>query len=427
MASKKEVHVMAQVHKNFTDSQVRELFDRYVKGEIKRKHIQAVLGIKKSRFFELLKLYRENEKDFSIEYSRKKPTRGIDPAIEKNIYKELKVDKELIVNPATPIRAYNYSYIKDRLEKKHKQKVSVPTIIDRAKKGDYYLKKKQKKTHDREVLTNYVGELIQHDASYHLFAPHAGKKWHLITSIDDFSRYLLHAALLERESSWAHIHGLEVVIVTHGFPVSYYIDSHSIFRFVRGRDEIHYKHHLQTDDTDPQWKQVLRDCRVDWTHALSPQAKGKIERPYRWIQDHLARTCFREKVTDIADARNILKEEIREYNYKRVHSTTGEIPHIRFKNALRDKKTLFRKFEIPKPYESVRDIFCFRITRVADGYRRVGINNVQFKVNKVNPMDKLNLRIYPISKLYSEVRFWRGSELLDIQKIKNEDLKRIIH
>lgn len=418
---------MAQLHKNYSDSQVRQLFDRYEKNEIKREHVETMLNISRAHFFRLLEKYRKNPQEFSIRYSRKKSTRGIDPAIENNIYSELRIDKELIINSATPIKAYNYSYIKDRLSKKYKQDVSLPTIIGRAKREGYYLKKKQRKTHDREVLTNYVGELIQHDASYHLFAPNADKKWYLITSLDDFSRYILYAALLERESSWAHIHGLEVVIVTHGFPVKYYVDSHSIFRFVRGRDEIHYKHYLQTDDTDPQWKQVLRDCRVDWTHALSPQAKGKVERPYRWAQDHLARTCAREGVKEITDARKILKEEIREYNHKRVHSTTGEIPYIRFQKALREKRSLFRKFEIPKPYKSVKDVFCFRISRTTDGYRKVGINNIMFKVNGANPREKLNLRIYPTGKLYSEVRFWREKELLDIQKIKNEDLKRVIH
>lgn len=427
MNLKKEVHVMAQLHKNFTDSQVRQLFDRYEKKEIKRDHVETILNISRSHFFRLLEKYRKNPNNFSIAYNRKKSTRGIDPAIEKNIYNELKIDKTLIINPATPIRTYNYSYVKDRLSKKYDQEVSLPTIIDRAKKEGYYLKKKQRTTHDREVLTNYVGELIQHDASYHLFAPYADKKWYLITSLDDFSRYILYAALLERESSWAHIRGLEAVMVKHGFPVKYYVDSHSIFRFVRGRDEICYKHNLQTDDTDPQWKQVLRDCHVDWTHALSPQAKGKIERPYRWVQDHLARTCARGGVKEIVDAREILKEEIREYNNERVHSTTGEIPHIRFQKALREKKSLFRKFEIPKPYKSVKDIFCFRLSRITDGYRKIGINNVMFKVNGANPREKLNLRIYPTGNLYSEVRFWKNKELLDIQTIKNTDLKRVIH
>lgn len=417
---------MVQIHNRFTDLEVKQLFDRYENGEVKRRHVETILEIGKSRFFELLKVYREEKDKFSIGYKRKRPTRGIEVAIEKNIYKELKIDKVLIENPGTSIRAYNYSYIKDRLSKRYKQEVSLPTIINRAKREGYYLKKKQRKTHDREVLTNYVGELIQHDASYHLFAPDVGRKWCLITSLDDFSRCLLYAVLLERENAWAHIQGLQTVIVTYGFPLSYYVDCHSTFRFIRGRDEIHYRHNLMTDESTPQWKQVLDDCRVKVTYALSPQAKGKIERPYQWIQDHLVRTCAREGVRDIRDARQVLRQEVREYNHRRVHSTTKEVPYIRFQKALRDKRSLFRGFEIPKPYVSVKDVFCFRMVRVTDGYRKVGINNIQFKINKANPKEKIDLRIYPVSNLYSEVRFWRGEELLDVQKIKNTDLKKVI-
>jgi len=35
-------------------------------------------------------------------------------------------------------------------------------------------------------------------------------------------------------------------------------------------------------------------------YALSPQAKGKVERPYRWIQDRLVKTCYRENIRDIS-------------------------------------------------------------------------------------------------------------------------------
>jgi hypothetical protein len=34
---------------------------------------------------------------------------------------------------------------------------------------------------------------------------------------------------------------------------------------------------------------------VNATYALSPQAKGKIERAYRWLQDRIVWTCAREK------------------------------------------------------------------------------------------------------------------------------------
>ncbi len=46
---------MSQVHKRFTPDQVKELLERYTKNEIERKYIQEILGIKKRRFFILLK------------------------------------------------------------------------------------------------------------------------------------------------------------------------------------------------------------------------------------------------------------------------------------------------------------------------------------------------------------------------------------
>jgi len=79
----------------------------------------------------------------------------------------------------------------------------------------------------------------------------------------------------------------------------------SIFRFVESRDSIWKRHHLNTDDADPQWKMVLRECRIKVIYALSPQAKGKIERPYRWLQDRIVRTCARENVTTIERTREI--------------------------------------------------------------------------------------------------------------------------
>ncbi|MBE0432469.1 hypothetical protein IBX73_03265 [candidate division WOR-3 bacterium] len=75
---------------------------------------------------------------------------------------------------------------------------------------------------------------------------------------------------------------------------AYYVDSHRIFRFVQGRDSIWRRHHLLTDDVDTQWQQVMKVCGIKIIHALSPRAKGKVERPYGWLQDRLVRTCVRK-------------------------------------------------------------------------------------------------------------------------------------
>ena len=157
---------MKQLHKKFTDYQIKELITRYLKKKIARKYIQEILGIKKTRFFALVKRLKTDPENFSISYSRKTPTRKISKDIEKNIVKELKIEKDLIKAKEVPIKYYNYSYIKDLLEQKYNQRVSLPTIIDRAKRNNFYFLRPKRKAHEKEVITNYPGELI-----YSLYLP----------------------------------------------------------------------------------------------------------------------------------------------------------------------------------------------------------------------------------------------------------------
>jgi len=166
-----------QLHKNFNDEQVKLLLKSYVDKEIKINYILSTLGIKRSRFFKLLNRYKKDPDNFSIQYNRKTINRKINKTIETNIIKELNREKILILDKEVPIRCYNYTYIKDCLENDYNQRVSLSTIIKRAKTNGFYLTKPKRKAHDREVITNYPGELIQHDSSHHLFAPYAASKW----------------------------------------------------------------------------------------------------------------------------------------------------------------------------------------------------------------------------------------------------------
>lgn len=414
---------MGQLHKKFTDKQVKDFIERYLRKEIERKYIEKILDIQTRQFWKLIERYRKAPDKFTVQYRRKKQCRKIDETVERNILQELMIEQKLIKDKDVPITSYNYSYIKKHLDVKYNQKVSVPTIINRAKKHDFYLKRKKHKAHDRHVATKYAGELIQHDSSMHLFAPDAQKKWYLITSLDDHSRYILYARFVSKETSYSHIRALEAVLTKFGMPYCYYVDSHSIFRFVQQRDSIWRKHQVLTDQADTQWKQVLQDCNVKVSYALSPQAKGKIERPYRWLQDHIVRTCTRENITTIKEAQKILNREIYRYNYKTIHSTTMEVPHLRFQNALEANQSLFRDFQIPAPFKSIKDVFCLRIRRTVDGYRKISINNIAFRVNGANPYDVLDIRIYPLTSNLSELRFWNKNRLVDVRKIKNSDLK----
>ena len=131
-----------------------------------------------------------------------------------------------------PITDFNYSAIRDILVEKHGLTVSLPTIIARAKQWAATARG-LKATHTREVLTNYAGELIQHDASIHQWSPYIQEKFVAITSLDDYSRGLLFADLFKTENTWNHIHAVKSVVLSYGCPKSYYADQHSIFRYVK--------------------------------------------------------------------------------------------------------------------------------------------------------------------------------------------------
>ena len=216
----------------------------------------------------------------------------------------------------------------------------------------------------------------------------------------------------------------KAVALLYGLPYSYYVDSHSIFRFVQGRDSLYRKHYLLTDDAQTQWKRILDDLGISVTYALSPQAKGKAERPYGWIQDRIVRTCAREGIADIGDAEKVLSKEMNRYNYKQVHSTTGEIPYIRFKRALSDKVSLFREFDLLPQYKSIKDIFCIKMTRIIDAYRQISINNLKLKLNGA-PRDTAEINIYPVDKEITELRIWCNKQLIDVIEVKPCDLKMV--
>ena len=337
----------------------------------------------------------------------RRPDRSESSAVEASLEHELRREKGLVEDRRLPISDYNYSAVRDRLVKDGLT-VSLSTVIDRAKRLDCYKPPHKTKAHDREVITAAIGALIQHDASHHQWSPFASEEWTLITSIDDFPDTSgLFADFFAQETTWAHIQAAQRLIQQYGIPFRYYVDSLRVFRFVRSRDSMYYKNVLGTDEADPQWLQVMRLMNVDVTYALSPQAKGKVERPYRWLQDRVVRTCALEKIDQLHDAHSVLEGEIDRYNNHQVHSTTGEIPSVRFEKAQAEGRNLFRAFSLPQPYQSAKDVFCLHETRIVNGYRRISLHNHEIDVPHVDLREHVDIHLVPdVIKNVMDVRIW---------------------
>lgn len=413
----------SQLHRRFSREQVVVILEKYRDGNVSALDAQRYLNLKKSQFFVLVKKYRtQGKKDFSITYPRHTANHVISPKVRTRIVSELVKQKQLIVRKDVPLDRYNYAFVKDTLQRTHHISVSASTVGEIAHDLGYVVGKKQiPNDHTRVVTSACVGELLQHDTSIHLFAPDAKEKWYLITTLDDCSRDFLYGKLFLHETSWAHISAMESVCTRYGIPLAYYSDSHSIFRYVRARDVLrpHHSFHTFTDDVLTQWKAVTQELGIKALYATSPQAKGKIERPYRWLQDHLVRRFVNERVTNIDVANTILADELRAYNQTRIHSITEEIPHIRLNTRIHEGKSLFRPLTTPPHLASVADVFSLRFYRQTDGYRKITINNLKFQIQGAHTYAPTEIRMRPSKKEgVLAIAYFQDGHLLSRENIK---------
>ena len=138
--------------------------------------------------------------------------------------------------------------------------------------------------------------------------------------------------------------------------------------------------------------------------------KDKIERPYRWMQDRIIRTCALENLGEFSEAREVLKEELDRYNNHQVHSTTGEIPRIRFEKALNEGNSLLRPLSLPVPYT---DVFCLREQRRVNAYSRISLFRHEIQVPNT-PLHKLvDIHMIPDQeKSTMDIRIWWNNSMV---------------
>ena len=171
---------------------------------------------------------------------------------------------------------------------------------------------------------------------------------------------------------------------------------------------------------------MQKELNIQSTYALSPQAKGKIERPYQWLQDRVVRRSSKDHVTKFNEVKEIFRDEVSRYNNRQVHSTTKEIPMMRLEAALNQNRTMFRPFKIPKPYESTKDIFCLRTTRAVNHYQKIALHNLMFDVPDVRPGQEVDIRIRPEPESgQAEIRIWHQDKLQTAKVILLKDLPQV--
>ena len=114
------------------------------------------------------------------------------------------------------------------------------------------------------------GELIQIDGSPHEWFEGRGPRCTLIVFIDDATNRLTGLRFAPVESGQAYLTTLRDQILGHGRPLAFYSDRHGIFR-VNAKDAM-------SGDGKTEFGRVVERLGITLINALTPQAKGRVER-----------------------------------------------------------------------------------------------------------------------------------------------------
>jgi transposase len=138
------------------------------------------------------------------------------------------------------------------------------------------------------------GELVQIDGSPHRWFEERGPRCTLIVFIDDATSRLVGLRFEPAESTNAYFRTAHDYFRRFGLPQSLYSDRHSIFR-------INSSANTTGDSTD--FAKAMDALNIELICANSPQAKGRVERANRTLQDRLIKELRIANVNSI-DAGN---------------------------------------------------------------------------------------------------------------------------
>ncbi|MCB1455993.1 MAG: ISNCY family transposase [Nitratireductor sp.] len=127
-----------------------------------------------------------------------------------------------------------------------------------------------------------LGELVQIDGSHHWWFEDRGPKCALLVYIDDATGKLLHLRFAPSENTFDYLVATKTYLEEWGKPIAFYSDKHGVFRST---------HASEKDRTSglTQFGRALYELNIDIICANTPQAKGRVERANRTLQDRLVK------------------------------------------------------------------------------------------------------------------------------------------
>src|SRR5919202_1629274 len=198
------------------------------------------------------------------------------------------------------------------------------------------------------VLTRVLaGQWTQQEAaSRHRWLGPDGPYFTLVGGIDDATGTVPWAVFREQEDAQGYMEWLRQVVQRMGIPHALYVDRHGIFQR-SPRERWTLEEELAGGPLPTQFGRVLAELQITCIPALSPQAKGRVERLWGTFQDRLVSELRLAGARTLAEANRVLWAWLPAFNAR--FTVPAALPGLAYR---------------PQPADFVPErVFCFKYTR----------------------------------------------------------------
>jgi len=260
------------------------------------------------------------------------------------------------------------TFATEKLEEVHKIKRDTKTIRAIMINDGLWKPKQNKKEKHREWRQRKAsfGEMIQYDGSYEYWFEDRGEKCCLLASIDDansnvWMKFDEHEGVEPTFNFWREY------IERFGKPYSIYVDRFSTY-------SMNHKLAKENPDTLTQFQRAMEiDLNIEIIHAKSAEAKGRVERLFKTLQDRLIKELRLNNISTTKEANKFLEEEfLPKFNAK-------------FMVEARSKANLHKKLTKPEK-DKLDSIFSRQYERIVRNDFTINYGKNWYQLTKDQPV-----------------------------------------
>ncbi len=199
----------------------------------------------------------------------------------------------------------------EKLAERHGLEISAETLRGwLVAEGVTHFRRRKRPHRAWRARKAHVGELVQLDGSHHDWLEGRGPRCVLMAYIDDASSRVF-ARFYEYEGTIPAMDSFQRYVQQYGLPLALYADKHTTYQ---SPAEPTVVEHLAGTEPQSQFGRALSELGVELIAAHSPQAKGRVERLFKTLQDRLVKELRLARIATLEAANRFLEGYLPVYN-----------------------------------------------------------------------------------------------------------------